>query len=122
MNITEDSYNKGNVIKAYDENSIQINDQHYSSSLIITPNKLIQDWHIDPNKLDLNDFSFIDELQPRIFIFGTGKKQIFPPTYLLDFFRSRGIGIECMSTGAACRTYTILAAEGRHVAAGLVIF
>jgi uncharacterized protein len=40
---------------------------------------------------------------------------------LLRTLMTRRIGIETMDTVAACRTYNILAGEGRHVVAALLI-
>ena len=63
----------------------------------------------------------LDELRPPSFlILGTGAKQVFPDTDIRAAFVEAAIGIEAMSTGAACRTYNVLLAEGRPVAAALV--
>lgn len=67
------------------------------------------------------DFTRLVELKPEIVIVGTGPQQHFPHPSLLQALMTRGIGFEVMSTAAACRTYNILAGEGRRVAAGLVI-
>ena len=52
---------------------------------------------------------------------GTGSKLRFPPPHLLRPLASAGIGIEVMDVRAACRTYNILVAEERKVAAALLI-
>jgi uncharacterized protein len=61
------------------------------------------------------------QLSPTIVLLGSGAVQKFPPTSLIAPMLTRGIGIEIMTTAAACRTYNILVAEGRAVAAGLFI-
>ena len=58
--------------------------------------------------------------EPQFLLFGTGAKQIFPEARLRAAFLERRIGFEVMDTGAACRTYNVLLAEGRPVAAALM--
>ena len=57
---------------------------------------------------------------PQFLLLGTGRKQIFPAPHVRAAFGERGIGLEAMDTGAACRTYNILLAEQRPVMAALV--
>lgn len=58
---------------------------------------------------------------PELLILGSGRQQRFPPPQALRELMSRRIGFETMDTAAACRTYNILAGEGRHVMALLVL-
>ena len=53
-------------------------------------------------------------------IFGTGVAQVFPDAALRQAFAEAGLGLDAMSTGAACRTYNVLLAEGRPVGAALI--
>ena len=53
-------------------------------------------------------------------LLGTGKTQVFPPLELRRAFTEAGLGLDIMSTGAACRTYNVLLAEGRPVGAALI--
>ncbi|MEM9360380.1 MAG: MTH938/NDUFAF3 family protein, partial [Pseudomonadota bacterium] len=57
---------------------------------------------------------------PEFLLLGTGRKQHFPTPELRAAFAEAGIGLEAMNTGAACRTYNVLLAEGRPVAAALI--
>lgn len=63
-------------------------------------------------------FKETDELE--FLLLGTGQKQIFPSQQLRSAFEDAGMGLEVMDTGAACRTYNVLLAEGRNFAAGLI--
>ena len=54
-------------------------------------------------------------------LLGTGATQVFPPRALREAFAKAGIGLEVMDTGAACRTYNVLLAEGRVFAAALIV-
>jgi len=67
------------------------------------------------------DFGFIAELKPDIVIFGTGATQRFPRPELARALAAGGAGLEVMDTRAACRTYNILASEGRKVVAAILI-
>ncbi len=61
------------------------------------------------------------ELGAELIIFGSGSKIRFPKPMWLTSLMARRTGVETMDTGAACRTYNILAAEGRHVVAALIV-
>lgn len=66
-------------------------------------------------------FSQLAATQPELVIFGSGNRLRFPhPAYLRTLMEKR-IGLETMDTLAACRTYNILAGEGRRVIAALLI-
>ena len=53
-------------------------------------------------------------------ILGVGERLIHPPAAVRQAFRDAGIGLEVMDTATACRTYNLLAGEGRNVAAALI--
>jgi uncharacterized protein len=72
-------------------------------------------------QLSAAHFSRIAELKPELVIFGSGARLRFAPPALLRELMSQRIGLETMDTLAACRTYNILAGEGRHVIAALLI-
>ncbi len=79
-------------------------------------------WHCSDNdQLTEKHFSLLADLKPELIIFGSGARLKFAPPQLLRSLMNARIGIETMDTLAACRTYNILAAEGRHVVAALLI-
>ena len=123
MLLTEDIGGIGNYhIRAYDAESVTINETLYTSSIILSPYKLITDWK--PKSLeDLKPeyFQIVLSLKPEVVILGTGKKLIFPDKKKLASLLQKRIGIESMDTGAACRTYTALISEGRKIVAALII-
>ena len=71
--------------------------------------------------LTAEHFTLLADLQPELVIFGSGTRLRFPPPAFLRALMSRRIGLETMDTLAACRTYNILAGEGRQVIAALLI-
>ena len=71
--------------------------------------------------LEESDFSRIAALGCEVLLFGTARLQRFPHPSLLQPLMLARIGVEVMDTAAACRTYNILMAEGRKVAAALLL-
>ncbi|MEM1307569.1 MAG: Mth938-like domain-containing protein, partial [Pseudomonadota bacterium] len=76
----------------------------------------------DAGELSLASFDRVfDALRsPSFLLLGTGARQVFPSAELRAAFIERGIGLEPMDTGAACRTYNVLLAEKRPVAAAII--
>ena len=66
-------------------------------------------------------FAMLATTQPELVIFGSGARLRFAPPAFMRALMQRRIGIETMDTLAACRTYNILAGEGRQVIAALLI-
>ena len=66
-------------------------------------------------------FAQLAELNAEIVIFGSGLRNRFPPPAWLKPLIAQRIGLETMDTAAACRTYNVLASEGRHVVAALLL-
>ena len=89
-------------------------------TFIISPRKLIEKWDVEtPQSLAKSHFETLLDLKPELVILGTGEKMHFPPAKDYLFLQQQGIGVEVMTTSAACRTYNFLVSDGRNVAAGL---
>jgi len=111
----------GNRINGYDRQGIRINGRLYSGTLLLMPEVLLPDFPVASlESLDVAAIEAVIGLAPELLLLGTGARQRFPPAHLLAPLRVRGIGVEVMSTAAACRLYTVLAAEGRRAAALLM--
>jgi uncharacterized protein len=63
----------------------------------------------------------VKALSPEIVLLGTGARQRFPHPRLYRVLTAERIGVEVMDSAAAARTYNIIAAEGRRVAAALIL-
>ena len=77
----------------------------------------------DLGALSAADFSLIADAEPavEVLLFGTGARTAFvKPSFKAQIKATAGVAVEPMETGAACRTYNILLAEGRRVAAALL--
>jgi len=71
--------------------------------------------------LNAEHFAQLAQVEAEVVIFGSGSRIRFPQAAWLKPLMARRIGIETMDTPAACRTYNILAQEGRSVAAALLL-
>lgn len=108
-------------IRSVSEQGIRINDDYYSEPFIISGQRIVPDWGVGSVE-DINETNLqvIFDLQPEIILIGTGVSQVFlPPAMQVHFFR-RNVGFEVMTTDAACRTFNVLASEGREVVAALM--
>jgi len=91
-------------------------------SFIITPRILIKDWPVQTiETLSAEHIKQIVALSPEMILLGTGNQLHWPSTSLLSEIINSGIGIDIMTTAAACRTYNILTYEGRNVTAALIL-
>ncbi len=110
------------TIQRVTPSSITVNGKPYAQSLALTPEAVISDWQAKPvAELADSDFAVLLETAPEIMLLGTGPDNVFPPRELIFAFARRGIGLECMDTAAAARTFNVLANEGRQVAAVLYL-
>jgi uncharacterized protein len=75
----------------------------------------------EPSQLTATDFAALADLPVELVVYGSGARLQFPPPAWLAPLMARRIGLETMDTEAACRTYNILASEGRPVAALLLL-
>lgn len=109
-------------IRAYDTGSIRINETDYDEPLIVMPETLITRWQAPPlAEMAAADFADLIEHEREIILLGTGRRQLFPPARLIADLARQGVGLEVMDTAAACRTYNVLMAEDRRVAAALLM-
>lgn len=121
MQLSKETNNAQFQITKYTDNSVTVNEQEYTASILITPNS-VTNWSAQNiANLTENDITEILRLQPSIILLGTGADLIFPDMALLQAIYAQKIGIETMNTPAACRTYTALTSEGRNVLAALII-
>jgi len=117
-----DSPTGQNVFTGYGSGYVQVNGQRYERSLVVTPDRIIEDWPASNlGHLAASHFEFLLALKPEIVLLGTGAVLRFPSPALSRCLTAARIGLEVMDTNAACRTYNILAAEGRTVAAAILL-
>ena len=108
-------------IRSIEEKGIRINDDYYSGSIILSAKQLEPEWNVESiSDISGETLQIIFDMQPEVVIIGCGKQQKFLPPATQMLFLKRNIGIEVMITDAACYTFNVLVAEGRHVVAALI--
>lgn len=114
--------NNGIFVHSFSAGELRVNDRIITGPVILTPDAIIEDWAPpDVGALSIADFAAALAIRPEVLLLGTGARQTFPPTALLVEIMRDGTGVEVMATGAACRTFNVLVAEGRRVAAALLL-
>jgi uncharacterized protein len=109
-------------IRGYAPGQVTVDEHCYTASLIVSPGQIIAEWPPEHfSELRAEHFELIAALKPEIVLLGTGQELCFPPAIIVSPLIQRGIGYEIMDTGGACRTYNILAAEGRRVVVALLM-
>lgn len=122
MKFNLDQPSSTHVVRAYGPGMLRIGDRSYDASLIVTATTLIERWR--PRRMDElepADLEPILALRPEVLLVGSGLRQRFPDRAILAALYESRVGFEIMDTGAACRTYNVLVAEGRKVAAALIV-
>lgn len=122
MQMSLDNPSDGYKFKSYQDATAQIDEQYYQHSLIVSAEKLIENWPPKSlQELTLQHFDEIFLLKPEVILLGTGEKHQFPNQKLISSIVQCQVGFEAMSNVAACRTYNVLLAEGRQVVCALLI-
>jgi uncharacterized protein len=110
------------IITGYGNGRIMINREPHEGALIVFPDRVIS-WNVfSMEALVPESFAFLDEMTETVelLLLGTGKSSIPVSPSVRALCKARGVNLEVMDTGAACRTYSILLAEGRALAAALL--
>jgi len=122
MKFTLESSSRVNLIRAYSSAEVRVGEQSVRRSCIVTADALITDWEpASFAELSAAHLEPVLALRPELVLLGTGLTQRFPPPAIRSAFAARGVGLEAMDLGAACRTFNILVQEERRVAAVLFL-
>ena len=110
------------VIESYGTDGFRINGERYPDPIIVWPERVVP-WPvsgIEAAAIETLDPLFSAEPRIEILLIGCGATFALAPAALRAALGKRGIALESMDTGAACRTYNVLMAEDRRVAAALL--
>jgi len=111
-----------NAVTARGPGEVHVRERVFTRSVILTAQHAVDDW--PPRaaaELTVANLEAVLALAPEIVVLGTGERQVFPDPALFAHLARRGVGLEVMDSGAACRTYNVLLSEGRNVALALII-
>ena len=122
MKLHQSDTQKYQTVTGYDQTGVEINAERYNYSLVVLPEMAPRAWDAPTfESLTVEHFDQIGADDPDVVILGTGARQRFIHPRLTAALTLRRIGVECMDSQAACRTYNILMGEGRKVALALII-
>ena len=109
-------------IRGYGPGWVSIDGERVSHSVVLGSRGQRLAWQCDQfEALSAAHFARLADLEPELVIFGSGERIRFPQPSWLEALYAKRIGLETMDTLSACRTYNILAGEGRNVVAALLI-
>jgi len=113
---------EGNMFTGHGADYVRLGVVEYRDNLLVTPERVVTGWTAGGfDTLSEADFAALVELKPEVVLLGTGASLRFPHPRLTRALTDAGIGVEVMDTPAACRTFNILAAEGRRVVAAVIL-
>ncbi len=122
MKFQPDKLDGVNVVSRLEPGKIWVHQTPFTTSLLVPWQGEVQVWPVGtPAELQATHFEQLLGLQPELVIFGSGERQQFVSPALYRCLIERRIGIETMNSAAACRTYNVLAGEGRKVVAALLL-
>jgi uncharacterized protein len=116
------STGEGNMFTGHGADYVRLGVVEYRDNVLVTPERVVAGWTAGGfETLTEADFTALAELKPEVVLLGTGASLRFPHPRLTRALTDAGIGVEVMDTPAACRTFNILAAEGRRVVAAVIL-
>ncbi|AWJ91475.1 hypothetical protein Sp245p_16665 (plasmid) [Azospirillum baldaniorum] len=110
------------VIDGYGDGQFCVSGQWRTGAVVVLPDRT-EPWRPqDFTALTAEDFTPLIQAEPRVefLLLGSGARMQLLPKALRQGLRDAGLVVEVMDTGAACRTYNVLLAEGRRVGAALL--
>ena len=123
MELTPADPSERQVIESYGGGRFRVSGRAYEGSILVLPHRTLS-WPVadftalTPESLD--PLFETGESAVEVLLIGCGPKMALVPEALRAALRARGIAADAMDTGAACRTYNVLLAEDRRVAAALI--
>jgi uncharacterized protein len=115
------------IVESYGGGGFRVSGQRYQGSILVLPDRTLA-WPVTSfPEITLDSLAPLlapapapGELRAELLLIGCGPRLQLLPGELRRALRTQGLVCEAMDTGAACRTYNVLLAEGRAVAAALV--
>lgn len=109
-----------NVVRAWEPGRVRVGGKWIEGHVIISADRLITGWSIaSAETIGLEALRPAIELAPEIILIGTGRDVLLPNIELMRSLAAEAIGVETMTTPAACRTFNVLLNEHRRVVAAL---
>ena len=122
MPFERDPAPEGPVVRGFTGGGFAVDGNVYRA-LLLTPESAAEwDAPATPAELEILHFTALlkNEHSFEFLILGTGPTLVFPSASLRREIESRGLGLEVMDSRAAARTWGLLRAEQRWIAAALM--
>jgi uncharacterized protein len=110
------------LIRSYGPGHFLISEREWRSPVLVTPTNTTA-WNVTrAEDLALENLAPLSEAPTptELLVVGCGPRAVFLRPALRASLKSAGLSLEVVDTGSACRTYNVLLAEGRRVAAALI--
>src|SRR5262245_30456959 len=112
------------IVEAYGDGGFRVSGKRVEGSIIVFPDSVMA-WPVGaPAEVSAEVLTSVGTAgragTVELLLIGTGARMTMVDRALRQTLRADGVVIETMDTGAACRTYNVLMAEGRRVAAALI--
>lgn len=110
------------IIQSYGPAGFKINGRVHNGGVIVYPEKTLEWLSSSFSALDESAFDILvpESNNIDVVLLGTGARQEFFSPKLKQALKEKGLSVEAMDSGAACRTYNVLMSEGRRVVAALL--
>jgi uncharacterized protein len=108
------------IIQSYSAAGFRVSGKDYAGAILIAGGQVLPVSATAPSQLGYQHFKPLKGLNVTYLIIGCGARAVLPALTLIRELKDMGIVVEAMSTSAACRTYNVLLAEQRPVAALLL--
>ncbi len=120
MQLTRESADV-HVIHVWESGRMRVGNRWLTGHVIVAPDRIVPDWNVgDASRIAYEHLAPAIDLEPEIILLGTGAEAAIPDVGLIASLAKLSIGLEIMSTPAACRTYNVLVSEQRRVVAALL--
>ena len=122
MKLTDNNIPGIVVVRGYSPGELRLGETTLHDSCLLAADRVVANWGPRTvQDLTVEHIKAVVALNPEVVVLGTGLRQRFPDRALIAKLLSRGIGVEVMDTGAACRTYNVLVSEDRRAVAALLL-
>ena len=119
MQLTRESGTQ-HIIRAWEPGRVRIAERWIAGNVIVSAEQIVEGWTTAaPTALTIEDLAPALAFAPTILLLGTGTDRFLPDVELMAALAEQRVGLEIMSTPAACRTFNVLLQEQRRVVVAL---